>query len=166
MRVTHGNQLAAATLFGALFLSAGSCQHGAVTAAEAQEKTPELAAEIVIERGRDSNLPRPQRPRIVPRGGTATFRDEVGTSYVLVPVPALKRIIDGKEADTVGDFIAFRVAPGQPGILKVPEDFPDRDRTVILQYSILACEGDGIDQHCEYVEGGSPPWIIIPPTGP
>ncbi len=155
-----------AVMMGTVLVVMGSCGHARVVTAQAQEKAEEYAAEVVIERGDDSRLPRPQRPRIVPRGGKARFVDDVGTSYILVPSPEIRKIVDGRELAAEDGFVAIRVEPGRPGVLKIPEDYPGRERTVVLQYAILACEGTGEDRGCEYVEGGSPPWIIIPPSEP
>jgi hypothetical protein len=102
----------------------------------------------------------------VHRGGTIMFTAATGTAFFLFPDKGLGTVVDGVDMVAGGPFVAFKVGDGRIGVLKVPRGFPDSKNDVEIPYSVLACTGEGIGMKCQYVEGKSPPKIIIPPSGP
>jgi hypothetical protein len=105
-------------------------------------------------------------PAVVRRGGTIAVENEIEEVFVLIPSPYFTAIVGGQEIEPKDGILAFKVLPGQEVEIRVAANLPGERHTVRLQYAVLACEAGDTADGCEYVEGGSPPWIIIPPVGP
>lgn len=163
MRKTVKNVAMVTVLLSAVLIIMGSCRNGAATAPVASEKE-EMAMRVEITPAAEGTGYAKVAPVVVHRGGQVVFTNPKGTLYLLFPNPDLKQVADGIEKPAKDGFLAFEVGPGAEGVLKVPAGFPNPGRDVRIQYSVLTCEGSGEQRQCEYVEGASPPWIIVPPV--
>jgi len=127
---------------------------------EAPDKVHEARFEVTKEPKSGDVSRRVIKPITVKRGEAVEFPLQCDEEWVLIPDGNLRKYSGGSEWARTHTYIAFKVdLKSGTAVVMVPRNYPASTDNVEIGYSILCLDDAGY----HYIEGDSPPRMIIPP---